>query len=238
GVKPKSFKRCLESWQKYCPDFTIKEWNEKTAWPYLQPFAHDALRKRRYAFVADAVRTAVLNEQGGIYLDTDMLLLKPIDHLLKYDFFTGYEVPQRPAYGFYGAIPGHPIIKAMAKFYEEERFNQFSPPVITHTFKSLVRSDNLGANDKIFPPEYFYALTYENKDKDFNEFITQDSYAVHLWDHSWEVDKKEGFGRLVRNFNTVCIDRVFYGYPRSYFRRYTKEFGRKIYHKVFKPSRK
>jgi mannosyltransferase OCH1-like enzyme len=222
----------LKSWEQYCPDFTIKEWNEETAWSYLQPFAHDALRKRKYAFVADAVRTRVLYEMGGIYLDTDMLLLKPVDELLDNDFFTGYEVAGRPAYGMFGAVPDHPLIGKMKSYYDGERFNQFSPPVITHTFKSIVRPDNLGPNDRIFPPEYFYPLSYENKDKDFSNYITGNSYAVHLWDHSWKQPETDSFWQLVRNLNTVYIDRFFYAYPKPYFKRYSKEFGRKIYHRL------
>ncbi len=234
GEKPQSFQRCLKSWKQCCPDFTIKEWNEDNAHPYFESFTKDALRKRNYAFAADAVRTKVLYELGGIYLDTDMLLLKSIDPLLDYNFFTGYEVDERPAYGIFGAIPNHPLIGDMASFYKNERFNQFSPPVITHTFKEIIAPQNLGDKDRILAPHFFYALPYEHKDEDFSKFVSEESYAVHLWDHSWKQPPKEGFWQLVRNFNTVCIDRVFYGYPKSYFKRYTKEFGRKMYHRLFK----
>ncbi|NND62535.1 MAG: mannosyltransferase [Flavobacteriaceae bacterium] len=234
GEMPESFQRCLKSWKEFCPEFEIREWNEVTARDYLQAFARDALRKRKYAFAADAVRTKVLYEMGGIYLDTDMLLLKPIDELLDYNFFTGYEVHGRPAYGIFGAIPNHPLIKEMASFYKDERFNQFSPPVITHTFKDIIAQNNLGDNDRIFAPEAFYALPYEHKDEDYKNFISEDSYAVHLWDHSWNTEKKNGFWQMARNFNTVCIDRFFYGYPKAYFKRYAKEFGRKMYHRIFK----
>ncbi|MBT8183841.1 MAG: hypothetical protein KJN76_03300, partial [Eudoraea sp.] len=211
-----------------------KEWNEETALPYFESFTKDALRKRRYAFAADAVRTKVLYEMGGIYFDTDMLLLKTVDELLAYDFFTGYEVPGRPAYGIFGAIPNHPLIREMASFYKNERFNQFSPPVITHTFKDVIAPKNLGDKDHIFAPHFFYALPYEHRDEDFSNFVTRDSYAVHLWDHSWSAEKKDGFWQMARNFNTVCIDRFFYGYSKAYFKRYAKEFGRKMYHRLFK----
>jgi mannosyltransferase OCH1-like enzyme len=232
GEKPDSFQKCLESWKKYCPDYTIKEWNEETALPYRKRFAEDALRKRKYAFAADAVRVEVLASEGGIYLDTDMLLVKPLDELLNFNFFTGYEVPGRPAYGLFGAVKDHPLILRMKLFYRENRFNEFSPPVITHTFKKLIIAENLGEKDRILESEYFYPLTYQNREKDYRDFVTENTVAVHLWDHSWSSPKKDGFWQLVRKFNTVCIDRIFYGYPKSYFRRYAKEFARKIYHKL------
>ena len=169
---------------------------------------------------------------GGIYLDTDMLLIKPIEPLLSYAFFTGYEVEGRPAYGLFGGVRGNSILGKMKEFYDVQYFNSFSPPVITHTFKELVAEKNLQENETIFPTSYFYPLPYENREDTYNSFITKGSLAVHLWEHSWRVNKKEGFWQLIKKLNEVCLDYVFYGYPLVYFRRYSKEFSRKLYHKL------
>ncbi|WP_203293128.1 glycosyltransferase family 32 protein [Luteirhabdus pelagi] len=232
GEKPKTFQRCLESWKTHCPDFEIKEWNEETLAPYRNRFAEDALRKERYAFVADAIRVAILKKEGGIYMDTDMLLLQPIDSLLHYDFFTGYEVAGRPAYGMFGAVPAHPIIKQMHAFYEANRFDPFSPPVITHTFKHLVTKEHLGANDIILDYDYLYPLPYQERQDSYESYVTENTLAVHLWDHSWHSPKKETLWRCLQHLNSVAIDYVFYGYPKKYFKRYTKEFSRKAYHRI------
>ena len=88
--KPKIFQDCIKSWQYYCPDFEIKEWNEKNTIQFANSFYINALRKKKFAFVADYIRAKVLFEEGGIYLDTDMMVLQPLDELLKYDFFIGF----------------------------------------------------------------------------------------------------------------------------------------------------
>ena len=236
GKKPELFKQCLESWKRYCPDFEIVEWNESNSKQFSNPFYKNALRKRRYAFAADCIRVKVLREHGGIYLDTDMLLVKSIEPLLSFDFFTGYEVEDRAAYGFFGAKANHPILQAMDDFYTTIEFNPFSPPVITHAFKDIVNESNLAENDKIFPPDYFYPLPYQKKGADFSTFVTENTYAVHLWDHSWKPEGKETINSLLRNLGTVVCDFVCYNYSYSYFKRYFREFSRKLYHRLIGKS--
>ena len=138
----------------------------------------------------------------------------------------------RAAYGFFGGSPKHRFFEKMKDFYQHTPFNQFSLPVITHTFSPIVNELNLLENERIFEPEYFYALTYENKDQDYKKYLGPSSYAVHLWDHSWKAQEKPTMNYLWRSLATVMSDFVFYGYPRSYFKRYFKEFARKIYHRM------
>lgn len=233
--KTKIFEECFLSWKKYCPDFEIIEWNDNNTRNIPCSFFKDALRKKKYAFAADYIRTKVLLEQGGIYLDTDMLLLKPINDLLNFNFFIGEEVKGRVAFGFYGAKPQNHLLKIMLQYYENNYFNSFSPPVITHTFINLLKFENLNENEIIFPPEIFYPLPYELKNEDYREYISNISYAVHLWDHSWEIEKnEETMMSLLRKMFTVFIDFFIYRYPYVYFKRYTKEFGRKLYQNLIK----
>lgn len=234
--KPESFLRCMESWKQFCPDFEIIEWNESNSKSFQNKFYKDAIRKKKYAFASDCIRVHALLEQGGVYLDTDMLLLKSIDPLLSYDFFTGYEVKDRAAYGLFGGCPDHPFLKEMVQFYKTTEFNQFAPPVITHTFSETVSEERLGSNDRIFPISYFYAFSYESRKEDYSKFITTDSYAVHLWDHSWNAAKKDTLGRLMGKLLTVTKDYLFHGYSYSYFKRYFREFARKLYHQIFKTN--
>lgn len=224
--------KCIESWKRFCPDFEIKEWNEANSEVFQNKFYKDALRKKKYAFVADCVRVQALYQYGGVYLDIDMLLLKSIDDLLALRFFTGYEVVGRPAYGLFGGVPEHRFFQAMKGFYANNRFDVFSPPVITHKFSDLLRNKNLEDNEQIFEPEYFYALPYENRDVGHKQFTTDRSYAVHLWDHSWKSYKRETFGGLLKKLWMVFIDYSVYGYPSSYFQRYGREFSRKLYHRI------
>lgn len=232
--KPKLFEKCLESWKCYCPDFEIKEWNERNTKQFQNKFIKDALRKKKYAFVADAVRMQIILEYGGIYLDTDMLLLKPLNKLLSYNFFIGYEIINRPAFGIFGVTPKHRLLQEMVDFYNTERFNQFSPPVITHTFKNLIREGNFIANERIFGVDYFYPLPYENRHEDYAPFCSGNTIAVHLWDHSWASEENENLRLLFKSLQIVTVDYLIYGYPYDYFKRYFRGFSRKTYHHIKK----
>lgn len=232
GNNPKSkvFQDCLTSWKLYCPNFEIMEWNEKNSKIYANSFYKNALRKKKYAFAADYIRVKVLFEQGGIYLDTDMLLLKPIDNLLQYDFFTGEEVNGRVAFGLYGAVPKHRFLKQMLEFYITNEFNIFSPPVITHTFSPIINKQSIAKGEVILDVPFFYPLPYENRIEDYISFIQPETYAVHLWDHSWAKFTDSGLLQLIKNLKEVAVDFVFYNYSFAYFKRYGREFLRKIYH--------
>ncbi|MDC8006287.1 glycosyltransferase [Aureisphaera galaxeae] len=232
GKKPEVFQRCLESWKTHCPDFEIKEWNEDNFFNTKHAFYKNALRKKRYAFVSDYVRTVVLLKEGGVYMDTDMLLIKPINPLLSNRFVIGEEVKGRVNFAFFAAEPENRWVQQMKNYYDTHTFNPFSPPVITHTFTPMLVSKPLEEGELILDTDYFYALPYEYKEEPFTSFISENSYGVHLWDHSWKPKKKETTKQLVGNLVTVCNDYWFHGYPKWYFRRYAKEFSRKLYHKI------
>ena len=234
GPNPKSKLTldCIVSWKKVCPDFEIIEWNEENSEQFSNRFYKNALRKKKYAFASDYVRTKVLTEFGGIYLDTDMLLLKPIDTLLEFHFFTGEEIENRVAFGFFGCIKNHRFLNKMIEFYENTEFNVFSPPVITHTFSPIINRATIRLNEKIFPSDYFYSLPFENRSEDYLNYITENSLALHLWDHSWKIETKNDLIELFKNLKIVIVDYLFYNYSSAYFKRYFKEFSRKIYHVI------
>ena len=231
GVKEKSqiFSQCLMSWEKYCPDFEIIEWNETNTKHYQIKFFKDALRKKKYAFVSDYIRVKVLYEFGGIYLDTDMLLLKPINPLLNYNFFSGFEVEGRVNYALFGGVKRHRFFFEMLDYYMKTEFDEFNPPIITHAFKDLINSTSLKENEILFKPDCFYPLTFQNREKDYTLFITEETYAVHLWNHSWKVENNENIFYLLKKIKIVLIDFIFYGYSLKYLKRYLNEFLGKIY---------
>lgn len=231
-LKPDTFKQCLESWKLYCPDFKIIEWNETNTKPYQNKFFIDALRKKKYAFVSDYLRVRVLYEFGGIYLDTDMLLLKPINTLLNYNFFSGFEVEGRVAYGLFGGVKKHRFFFEMLNYYMKTEFDEFNPPIITHAFKNLINSTTLKENEILFKPDCFYPLTYQDREKDYKLFINKETYAVHLWDHSWKLETKKGYGFIFNKFKITFIDYIKYGYSSMYFKKYTKQFIIDFYRKL------
>ncbi len=238
GGKPKTeiAIECLKSWKTYAPDFEIKEWNETNTNQFQNKFYKDAYRKKQFAFVADTIRVSVLKEYGGIYMDLDMLLLKPLNNFLSYDFFSGYEVEDRIAFGLFGGIKEHRFFQLMHHFYDITPFNQFSLPVITHTFSPIINEETLQENEIILDPDFFYALTYQNRAQDFKKYLTINSIAVHLWDHSWKLKEEETLWVLIKKIKVVLVDYLFFNYPKAYFKRYFRAFSRKIAQKILLKS--
>ena len=80
---PKLAYQCIESWKKYLPDYEIKCWNEENSDLDECAFVREAYDNKKWAFVADYIRTKAIYEYGGIYFDTDMEITKPIDNIIK-----------------------------------------------------------------------------------------------------------------------------------------------------------
>ena len=115
---PKLAKKCIRSWKRYCPDYKIMEWNEEnfdiTALPYTKA-AYDA---QKWAFVTDYVRLDAVYRYGGIYLDTDVELLKPLNSLLDCRGFMGFESEKYVASGLgMGAAALDPMIGELRDMY-------------------------------------------------------------------------------------------------------------------------
>ena len=82
---------CMKSWKKHLPDYQFKLWNESNFDVASVPFVKEAYEARKYAFVADYVRLYALYTEGGIYLDSDVKVLKRFDEFLHHSFFTSME---------------------------------------------------------------------------------------------------------------------------------------------------
>ena len=120
--KPKNVKKCIRSWKKYCPDFEIIEWNETNS-PYLDcKYSKEAYECKKWAFVSDYIRVLVLYEQGGIYMDTDYELIRPIDNLLSNTIFAGFETETKIAAGIVGCAKENEMFKNWLKEYRMRSF--------------------------------------------------------------------------------------------------------------------
>lgn len=96
GEKSQKMKDCIESWKKYCPDYEIIEWNEENFDISYNRFTKTSYDLKQYAFTSDVIRLYALYTMGGIYLDTDVLMYKPIDEFLHDPAFTGFEDTNYP----------------------------------------------------------------------------------------------------------------------------------------------
>lgn len=112
-------RKCIESWQKFCPDYRIMRWDETNFDLDCSPYVRQAYDAGRYAFVSDYVRLAVLYRYGGIYLDTDVELVKPLDELLELPGFMGFQTNNEVATGLgFGARKGNSVVQALLRDYD------------------------------------------------------------------------------------------------------------------------
>lgn len=121
--KPESVKTCIESWRQFCSDYELIEWNADTFDVTCNDFAYEAFRQRKWAYVSDYARLAVVYKHGGIYLDSDVRLLKGMDSLLHNDFFIGYGPIRDVEAAVFGAKRGCDILAQMLEIYQDRTFN-------------------------------------------------------------------------------------------------------------------
>jgi hypothetical protein len=189
---PAMDKHCLESWKKYFPDFVIKHWNESN-FPFDIPYMKRFSTEKKWGLLIDYVKFKVLFDHGGIYMDTDMLVLKKMDELLQYDSFWGFESDAHVNTAIIGTIPFNPIIGDSLKFYLDFKYDdpfRESPKIISPVLKALGMTNDNGqlqllGNTAVFPMHAFYPMTFQQADGNYRKFISPGSYAIHLWNATW-----------------------------------------------------
>ena len=116
--KPKLAKKCIASWRKFCPDYEIIEWNEQNYDVHKNEYTSFCYDRQKWAYLSDFVRLDVVAEHGGIYFDTDVELIRPLDELLSHEAFFGLEARDTVATGLgFGSIKNHAVIEAMKQPY-------------------------------------------------------------------------------------------------------------------------
>ena len=133
GEKSKLLKKCIRSWMKICPDYQVVEWNEGNFDLSATPeYIRAAYEAKKWAFVSDYARLKIVYENGGIYMDTDVELLKPLDALLDYAGYFGFETAETVNTGLgFAAQKGLPMLQEMMQQYDNRVFNYESGQYLT-----------------------------------------------------------------------------------------------------------
>lgn len=218
GPKPfsRTVKKCLKTWHKHLSDYEFCFWNEQTCATYAEehhipnpmehPFVQSAYKAQKYAFVADYVRFWALYHIGGIYLDTDMYVLRSFTPLLQAQFFCGWETAtegatgqcapaeagRKVSCGALGACALGACARDILKRYDELLFDEahIAEYVIPRIITPIIRQH---PEVTIYPYDYFYPFPFNRRtDSRFLQYATNDTYAIHLWDISW-ISLKEKF---------------------------------------------
>ena len=109
--KPKLAEKCIKSWKKYCPDYELVEWNETTFDIDSAPlFVRQAFESKKWAFITDYVRLWAMYNYGGIYMDTDVEVVKPLDRFLSEKAFSGFESSNYVPTGIMASEKDNPVI--------------------------------------------------------------------------------------------------------------------------------
>ena len=128
---PPEIQACIDSWREHMPEWKVMRWDMERIAAIDNIFMREAIDKRKWAFAADFVRLYAVYRHGGVYLDTDMKILRPLDPLLQHRAFIGREHGIHHADGrseqfvtshCFGAEAGHPFIKRCLDYYEGRRF--------------------------------------------------------------------------------------------------------------------
>lgn len=200
GEKSELIQKCMQTTKDMLPDWEIIEWNEDNYDINSCAYMKEAYEQKKYAFASDYARFDLLYKYGGVYLDTDVELLKAFpDSFLNNKGFTGVESNNKIAPGLVFACEvGNPIVKEIIEMYQQDHFVDSKGSIDTRTVVDRVtdvfyrhgfikdgRNQDLDGF-RVFPSEYFCA--YDFVTKEFT--ITDKTISIHHYTATWLTPKK------------------------------------------------
>ena len=213
-------KKCIESWKKYCKNYEIKEWNESNFDFNNCAYAKEAYEQKKWAFVSDYARFWILYNEGGLYFDVDVELIKNIDDIVEKGPFLGREKilknsknklePIAPGLGC-GAVPKMKFYKDMLEMYEKEHFiledaSINKKNIVTYTTDYFLKYGYINTNEikkindiNIYPSEYFCPMNYY----DGTIKVTDKTKSIHWYDASWFSESSKKITKIERKINKL-----------------------------------
>lgn len=216
GDKSPLIKKCIKSWSEISPDYEIREWNESNFDINICPYVKQAYEQKKWAFVSDYARFYVLNKYGGIYLDVDVQLLKPLDDLLDNDAFAGFANNEIVATGLvFACEKNNPFTQEILKSYEGQNFVNDDPSkilAIGRRVTQILKEHGLELNGKqqtvygvtVYPPYYFNPTNGDMRAK-----IDERAYSVHHYAATWFSPKKRFLNTVRRFIGTSNMNRYY-----------------------------
>ncbi|MBM6946444.1 glycosyl transferase [Bacteroides gallinaceum] len=182
--KPENVLQCIQTWKDKMPDYEIKEWNEDNFDVNYNDFTKEAYHVKKYAFVSDVARLYALVKEGGIYLDTDIEVIKPFDNLLDKDYFIGYECFGKIGTGVIGAKANVHFIRDFLDTYNDKTFfnadGSYNESPNTILLSRFIQKNNIQLN--IHDVDFFCAKNYQTGEIE----QTDRTYCIHHFSGSWK----------------------------------------------------
>lgn len=191
--KDRASQICINNWKSILKDYEIIEWNEDNL-PLDEiaannRFFENCMKYKLWAFMSDYLRLWILYREGGIYMDTDVQVIKSFDSLLSERMFLGYEMNDNIGTGIIGAEKGNPFIKELLDFYSEKiwKVDYYINPIIFGNV--LKEKPNLNKYCTIFNRN---VLSPYDPFKNYgtNEVETEETYTIHWFNANWGMNRK------------------------------------------------
>lgn len=192
--KPAEVLRMIAGWRKHCPGYEIKEWNESNFNIHLNRYCEEAYAARKWAFVSDVARLWALVYEGGIYLDTDVEVVRPLDGLLHHRAFLGFEGSEWIATSTMGAESGNAFLQSFLESYTDRSFRNRDGSLnqTTNVEELTVRlcrelgvqlngHPQMAGDFTILPTEFFCPYDYINGKLQTHPC----TYTIHWFAQSW-----------------------------------------------------
>lgn len=217
--KPNEIKRCMKTWEKHLGDYEIKEWNENNFDINSHPYVKEAYDQKKWAYVSDYIRAFALFTEGGIYLDTDVIVLDDLLSFLNDEAFVGFENENYPFTAVFGCVPGHEFVKEILKMYDGIGFqyNKKNEYEFTNTrtvSDILIRKFGVKVNNKeqmldhgirVYPDE---VLCNPSKS----------SSTIHIFTGTWIDEAKPLKRKIVKFMKLRATTKVRAGFYKKIFR--------------------
>ena len=210
--KPEDVLKMIASWKKHCPDYEIKEWNETNFDIHLNRYTEEAYQQKKWAFVSDVARLWALVYEGGIYMDTDVEIIRPLDNLLANKAFIGFEGTQWIGTNLMGTEPHNAFLQAFLEDYNHRNFTNPDGTLnqttnVEEITSRFLTQHNLERNGKqqqvgdftVYPTDYFSPYDYING----KVRTTNNTYSIHWFSQSW-IKRSKWKTRLSQWWHRIC----------------------------------
>ena len=223
--------KCIESWKKYCPDYEIKLWNEQNYDITKNQYMYETYKAKKYGFTVDFARLDVIYSYGGIYLDTDVELIKSLDDMLNNKCFMGFESQKNVALGLgFGAEPKNDTIYALMQAYNNLNFIlpngelnlRPSPGIQSEVMKKLGMIPD-GSEQVINNGCHIYSKEVFNPcNLDTNKIeLKQNTVSIHHYAGSW-LTKQNRINNKIYSTIARCGGVRLAKFIRKYYKRFLK----------------
>jgi len=213
---PELAKKCIKSWKKFCKGYEIKAWNEDTFDINSAPlYVRQAYESKKWAFVTDYVRLWAMTKYGGIYMDTDVEVVAPLDKFLKHQAFSGFESDIAVPTGIMACEKDFPMFKKFLKHYDTAKFINDDGSLNITTNVELIteecKNNGLILNNSfqiiegfaLYPNEYFCPINMTSG----HYQRTENTSTIHWFNGSWLPDDQKQIKANDTDYYSIRNDR-------------------------------